>query len=135
MYSGGLSRADALASLWNDERRDAARTGREPDPRRPLDFLRLFDSVTHPCMVTQGHWDHRRATAFAFDFAAWTLAEVCLFAKLGDLGGAGRLTDGETEMLAAMEAKLDSLAKRAEEVWRDDEERMRFLATGERGSP
>jgi hypothetical protein len=132
MYNG-LSRADALASLWNDERRDAARTARQPDPQRVLDFLRLFDSVTHPCMIRQGHWSHTKPTSFAFDFAAWTLAEVCLFAKLGDIGGAGRLTTAELEMLGGMETKLETLGQRAEAIWASDEETMRFLTT--RGEP
>jgi hypothetical protein len=125
MYEGSLTRADALAQLWLEEKQDAARTGRAPDPQRALGFLRLFDSTTHVVMIKQGKWDHRRETAFAYDFRDWTREEFIAFEKVSAFGG--RVTDAEAALLAGMGAKIATLEERAAAVWADDEERARFF--------
>ena len=125
MYEGSLTRADALARLWDEEKQDAARTERQPDPVRALGFLRLFDTTTFVTMIKQGRWDHRRATAFAYDFTSWSRPEVLVFEKLSAFGG--RVSDTEAALLATMEPKLTALEARAEAIWADDEERARFF--------
>jgi hypothetical protein len=131
MYNAGLSREDALAALWVDELLAASHGRRAPDPQRPLDWLRIFDCTTWPLMIRRRHWDHRQCTSFAYDFRTWSLAEVSLFAKLGDLGA--RFTDEEEAALEVLAPRIESLEAAAEEVWRADEETIRFLST--RGEP
>jgi len=129
MYNG-LSREDALARLWVDELLGASHASRAPDPQRPLDWLRIFDTTTHVVMIKQGKWDHRRETAFAHDFRAWTREEFLAFEKVSAFGG--RVSDGERALLATMGAKIATLEERAEAVWRDDERLMRLIVDGPR---
>jgi len=43
-----------------DELLGASHASRAPDPQRPLDWLRIFDTDHHVVMIKQGKWDHRR---------------------------------------------------------------------------
>jgi hypothetical protein len=128
LYTGSMTRADALAFFWNEEKRDAEKTGRKPDPQRPLAFLRLLDTMSWPIMIRHGR-DHRRSTNFALDFSTWSGAEVAQWTKAGDLG-ASPPTDAEAQVICGMVAKLEALDRRAEATWADDEREMRLIVAG-----
>ena len=130
MYNG-LSRVDAVAALWADELLAASHAAHQPDPSRPLGFLRLFDTTTWPCMIRQNLWSHQRETSFALDFRGWTREEVLAYEADSAFGGCTGAS--ERALIAGMGEKIAALEARAEEVWRTDEELMRFLAT--RGEP